>query len=362
MDERESAAALPPVKKRYEWIDNARIVAAFLIMYVHWRWRMDMPDSDGHFILKNYVSFSSLYGRVPFFLILAGYFLGRNITWKKAWDRFLWLLIPFAIWNAIAYAAARISGQPAESITSILGLGPVFSRDFFAIDPTATVPVIVPSWFLRDIMILSLITPLLAKIKPLLAFGICFAGACSAFSFPLDQAVTLNPATCIFFCLGVCLSNYRIDDAYRILNHRFTWVALLLYVAASYLSLHESIAHHQGMGATLFGMLLGALMIAYTGVLIEKHLPRVSKYVAPCGPACFLVFMLHYPILTAIYTWAPRWLVDSYAALLVPIPVFIFIVTFFLLMKRYTPWLMPYLGHMKLPKKTANPGAGGKTF
>ena len=28
-------------------------------------------------------------GRVPFFLVLAGYFLGRNITWNKAFNRAL---------------------------------------------------------------------------------------------------------------------------------------------------------------------------------------------------------------------------------------------------------------------------------
>ena len=34
-------------------------------------------------------------GRVPFFLVLAGYFLGRNITWNKAFNRAFWLFIPF---------------------------------------------------------------------------------------------------------------------------------------------------------------------------------------------------------------------------------------------------------------------------
>ena len=32
-------------------------------------------------------------GRVPFFLVLAGYFLGRNITWNKAFNRAFWLFL-----------------------------------------------------------------------------------------------------------------------------------------------------------------------------------------------------------------------------------------------------------------------------
>lgn len=40
-------------------------------------------------------------GRVPFFLVLAGYFLGRNITWNKAFNRAFWLFIPFMFWNVL---------------------------------------------------------------------------------------------------------------------------------------------------------------------------------------------------------------------------------------------------------------------
>ncbi len=99
-------------------------------------------------------------------------------------------------------------------------------------------------------------------------------------------------------------------------------------------------------------MLVGALMIAFTGVIIEKCRPNFSKRLAPLGPACFLVFTLHKPSFRVMRHFLPDSILQSHGMLLLPIPAFVAICAFFLLMKRYTPCLMPYLGHMKLPKKT----------
>ena len=151
--------------------------------------------------------------------------------------------------------------------------------------------------------------------------------------------------------LGTCLCGFRIDDAYCIFNKKFTPICIVVFLAA----VARCVLHaEQGKGCeevTLMGPLLGAMLIAHSGVLIEKHLPKFSKMLAPCGPACFLVFVLHYPILTTVAPMLPSWITNTWLVWLVPIPTCAFIIAIFLLMKRYTPWLMPYLGHMKVPKK-----------
>lgn len=81
----------PKASSREHWIDISRFLAAYLIVCVH------APA----------FSFSSMFqlpvfnGRVAFFLILAGYFMGRNNSWGKAVKRFVTLLIPFLFWNVI---------------------------------------------------------------------------------------------------------------------------------------------------------------------------------------------------------------------------------------------------------------------
>ena len=355
MIEHVPAPAAIPAKKRYEWIDNARIVAAFLIMYVHVPLHLPSENYFDNGTVYTLLFDTTFRGRVPFFLILAGYFLARNITWSKAWDRFIWLLIPFAIWNLIVGAVGHLCGTPFES-ARILGIGAVFDASWTVADCGPCSPLDGPSWFLRDIMLLSLMTPLFIKIKRILPAVLLIYAVCWQNSDPdmhIGMDVTLAPETCFFYLLGVCLVHFRIDDAYRIFNKGFTPV--LLIVLAFTVTL--GIWIHHGLDAqfpiSLLGMLLGAMMIAHCGVLIEKHLPGLSKRLVPLGPACFLVFMLHRPFFLFIERFIPDCILHSLWILLLPFPTFILIAWFFLSMKKYTPWLMPYLGHMKVAAKKA---------
>lgn len=99
---------MEPPKKRVVWIDVSRVLAALLIMYVH----LSSPllKTTGIHLFYN--------GRVPFFLVLAGYFLARNITWHKVFDRTLWLFIPYMIWNGLyLFLLSSITTHPFRSRT-----------------------------------------------------------------------------------------------------------------------------------------------------------------------------------------------------------------------------------------------------
>lgn len=174
------------------------------------------------------------------------------------------------------------------------------------------------------------------------------------FNVPQQTLAMLAPYTCFFYMLGTCLSDFRIDDAYRILNKRFTPVVTMCFLAAVYFSLSHTLQGQAPMKITLLGGIFGALMIAQCGVIIETHLPKLSKRLAPCGPACFYVFVLHAPILYILSRKLPEWCTNSVFIWLLPIAICGFTIAVFLLMKKYTPWLMPYLGHMKMPKKQQN--------
>ncbi|MCQ2366216.1 MAG: acyltransferase [Akkermansia sp.] len=345
-------------KKRYEWIDNARIVAAWMIACAHMPFLFPF-NSYASCSLAHKLTMDSVYhGRVPFFLILAGYFLGRKITWSKAFDRALWLLIPFFIWNFLYYAWTHHALhldllQTFYDVPKMLGVGAVFDKNWTICGLAPIQPSIGPTWFLRDIVVLSLITPILAKFKK--ALLVIVAIVCVLFA-ECDQTdapvVLLLPATCAYYCLGISLSNYTINDAYLILNKRFTPFVVTGFLAAVCYVICSEYMELPPFPCTLLGGAFGALMIAQCGVLIEKHMPKLSKRLAPCGPACFLVFVLHMPLLRTLADILPRefcsgvW-VWSFTVLCCGV-----IIAIFLLMKRYVPWLMPYLGHMKVPKKS----------
>ena len=345
-----------PVKKRYEWIDNARLLAALMIIYAHmWAFFPDEPMVTSR-LAKNFTFATVLYGRVPYFLVLAGYFLGRKITWHKAVDRAFWLLVPFVIWNFIVYVAFYshgISWEVVRDIPNMLGIGCVFSKDIHICNLPCATPAINVTWFLRDIIVLSLLSPILVRFKGVAMGALAVALSFSHFNFMPNAGVMLAPHTCFYYLLGTCLCNFRIDDAYYIFNKRFTPVFIVVLTAALVNCFVQGWRGRPSMQVTLMGALFGAMLIAYCGVLIEKYLPKLSKWLAPCGPACFLVFVLHFPILKVIAPMLPDWIAGTWLVWLVPVPTCALIIVVFLLMKRYTPWLMPYLGHMKVPKKQA---------
>lgn len=346
-------ASLP--SKRYEWIDNSRVIAALLIMYVHWTACMKEPVNVD--LVKQITDNIVLCGRVPFFLILAGYFLSRSISWKKAFSRALWLFIPFILWNMYVLYELRAPGYDG----SLLGMKYLFTKSWeVGISPTKS-PVITASWFLRDIILLTLATPLLVKIKRALPFVLLvLVGIYAGGSTRPSSEVALSSGTIAFYILGILLSRFSIEDAYRIFNRRFT----PFFIAGLVLGIFMSVKNNMCAGTDWWNMrwstsfpalLFGAMMIAHAGVLIEQHLPALSRRMSICGPACFLVFMAHnecFRILrrewSAIFGYDP---VCSYYSLFLPLGVLAVILGFYFLMKWSVPFLLPIVAH--IPWKVA---------
>lgn len=106
-------------------------------------------------------------------------------------------------------------------------------------------------------------------------------------------------------------------------------------------------------------MLLGVMMIMYAGIWMEKHLPGLSAKIALLAPACFLTFMLHWPI----YGFLPPAMKSSLFAFFPPLLVFAAIVLFYFALKRFAPFLLPYLAHVKnTGRRQAQHGACDETI
>ncbi|WP_267902254.1 acyltransferase family protein [Akkermansia muciniphila] len=250
-------------------MDVSRVIAALLIMYVH----LSSPFLQA-------VSLHLFYlGRVPFFLVLAGYFLGRNITWNKAFNRAFWLFIPFMFWNVLYVFLVLPHDGASFRLENLIGIRDVFlpGMNLFSADDSHAVPPIGPSWFLRDIIILTLLTPLLVRVKillfPAVLLFFCF------FSTAPDHTETISIGTCAFYLLGVALSSRRIDDIHLLMNKKFGiffWVSIFMPVVLIALYSAGVIPLWK---ETAIGMLLGVMMIMYAGIWMEKHLPAGFAFI-----------------------------------------------------------------------------------
>lgn len=346
-----TTAVIPTTKKRYEWIDNSRVIAAFLIMYVHLPLALPKENFFNNELVHYLCVHTTYSGRVALFLMLSGYLYARNASWKKTFDRFFWLLVPFVLWISIIALLQYLFGTSGmHPWRYIFGLGAVF-HDSLRLFGSPVQPLLdVPAWYMRDMLPLTLLTPIFLYFRRylpvfLILFAILYTG-----DMYMNPRIIMAPTTCFFFIVGICLSQFKFEDGYRIFTDHFTLVVILAFMAAIAVSIWHIKFNGPQIQITLIGMLMGAMMIAHCGVMIEKHAPSLSKRLAPLGPASFLVFMLHVPAFHLVAHFFPE-LTHSLWILALPLPTFVIIVTSFLMMKKYTPWLMPYLGHMKIAKK-----------
>ncbi len=336
---------------REAWIDISRFIAACLIVYVH---------------VPNY-SFSVLFqmpvydGRVSFFLILAGYFLGRNNTWHKAINRAYTLFIPLVIWNVIISLFHKEIWD--------IGFGEYCGNILLAKYAPTT-------WFLRDIIILSLFSPLFMKFKVLGYALIVFIFATNGINTSLlEGAKVCAPMTCAVFWLGLYLSGIdlqRFRNLFSYTGPRYMYVTLAIGALIGITNYLCNVSAHpdwpmyklfEPYGAwkieypqltvNVLAPLLGAVLLMVMGMFIEQKFPKARK-LSNYAPACFLIFVLNYPIVRAIpeEIWkSSLWL----PFVLVPI-IIAAIVGFYLLLRKLCPSWLPYIANDRvtktLPKKT----------
>ncbi len=335
------------IKPREAWIDISRFVAACLIVCVH------VPN----FSFAAMFRYPVFNGRVMFFLILAGYFFGRNNSWQKSYKRAVSLLMPFLIWNVIIslFTPGLTELTCKEYLSRLVGIpGEPFST---------------PTWFLRDIIILSLLSPILLKIR-ILGYAFVLLVFCSnILTFPMPNRIPCAPVTTASFCIGLYISGIdlkKIRALYRPCLTPYIYVSILvgcLLGVYSYLysiSVHPEwpvYQHWEKMGVLNFHYekilmypvfyVFGAVLLMFIGMHIEEKCPGLKK-LSQYAPACFLIFVLHYPLINLIPThvWKSSLLMPC---LLVPVIIAV-IVSFYLILRRFFPACLPYMANDRISK------------
>lgn len=120
---------------------------------------------DTYEVLKLLVSQTLVKVAVPVFYIMSGYlfFYGieqwsRGVYFSKMRRRFFSLLLPYVFWNAlVAWKYGAFSWHVFWDYYPTAGV----QTDWLGHQQLMTAPVCMPLWFLRDLMVVSLLTPII---------------------------------------------------------------------------------------------------------------------------------------------------------------------------------------------------------
>ena len=236
---------------------------------------------------------------VPGFFFISGYlfFLSKKTYTQKLYTRIHTLFIPYLLWNTILltiYLAAYAIGFPQNiNGKSLADYGLIdYVRLYWdrgSHDNGNFVPLLCPLWYIRNLLIMSILSPLFYYIiKHLREVFLLFI----AIWWMTTYNNAFIPQTILFFCLGAYFSILDKNPLETVIKNKSLFLTLFVLFAAGDIITHIAISTPVNLQthrlALIFNIPASFLLADYC----VQH--NYSNELLP--NAAFIVFCVHYPI------------------------------------------------------------------
>lgn len=343
---------------RYKTCDMLRCGLVVLIVLIHTRLSEDVVCSDTLYPAFLRWADNVLWLANPLFFVMSGYLFFKADNWSlkqykaKLVRRVRTWLIPYLCWNT-AYLLLYLVGFAL--IPTLMGhVGQSFQEISFIDCVTAYTgwssgwqdlgPIDGPLWFLRDLILLALIAPLIYAVLNASRYSVLLL-----VGLYLCEVPFFNVGSLVFFCLGAYASIWHVSLLHQETNSAV--VALLIFVALAVIytscdRLPWVMHSYVGLGKTMAGM--WALICIASKV--TQHLDSIRLSRASDG--IFFIFAMHAAIARLLTKLSAMYLISIKlnVAVLIAVQIVNTIATilfcFFIyrLLRRYTPQLASMLG------------------
>ena len=271
----------------YDAMRRVRLPLIILVTYAHSYGAIREGYSllgsgwDSYEILKILVSQTLVKVAVPAFFIMSGYLFFSNVEeftkqiyWQKIRRRIKSLLIPYIIWNLLMAVKLNSLG------TLLSGLW---------------TPVNMPLWFLRDLMIVSLATPIIyILIKKLgwwliaILFPIYLTGLYAIQPEP-------NPYAICFFTLGAILSIKKMNLVETCMRYVKPALALSAILMIAMMLTYGSEVYMGLMLMFRITSVVALFGLSHRGQSLCNTLRYSQQGQSPmCAEAAYFVYLSHY--------------------------------------------------------------------
>lgn len=243
--------------------------------------------------LKLLISQTLVKVAMPVFFIMSGYLFFTNVdVWNfkvyktKIWRRIKTLLIPYLIWNLLMAIKLKTFGW---SMFWVYWEPAGVQIDWFGQEQLMTAPANMPLWFLRDLMVVSLLTPIIYIVIRKLGYWlmglltILYLSGISAF------IPGLSAYAIYFFTFGAFLSIHKMDLVASLKRVEIpAYVLSLLFAIAMLLTYNTSVFS----SLMLCFRLTGAISVF---CLASRILSSTDRRLPPlvCDSAYF-IYLAHY--------------------------------------------------------------------
>lgn len=239
----------------------------------------------------------------PGFFLISGFlfFRSHKTYFEKIKARCHSLLIPYLLWNTLllaAYIGASVFGFPQDINEKSMedDVWTDYLRLFWdrgSYDSGNFVPLLCPLWYIRNLMIMSIISPLLYYIIKYIREVFLFIVAVWWMATPHNAFI---PQTILFFSLGAYFAILDINPLEVADKKR--WGVLTLFAA---FAIGDILSHvHIGTPINLqihrLSLIFNIPALFMLGAWCVRH-GYTSKWLSN---AAFIVFCIHYPIVVGL--------------------------------------------------------------
>ncbi len=346
-------------QRQSEVIDFLRFPLIVLVVYVHMLPFQQQTITTAFTVQNSYVFISELIshhiGRiaVPSFFLFSGYFFFLKITsWSSSiyfnsWkSRYKTLLIPYLAWNIIAFLLIMLK----NNIFLALSLNSDESYQQFAqasiYDLLWRFPVNYPLWYLWDLIVMTLLTPLFFFFfKNLRAYGliILFILYLSIF----DSGIPGLSTTAIFY-FGVGAYFGLFKQNMLELSLRYGKISLCIAIITLAIATYYTASHQNEFWIRLYAISATASLL-YLGNKMMS-IKSLTRSILPFTETAFFIYVVH---LIYIQGWLKGafqkslnimpsiWLIIGY--FLVPLICVTIIIIIYYIFKRIMPRTLSFL-------------------
>lgn len=240
---------------------------------------------------------------VPGFFLISGFlfFRSHKTYFEKIKARCHSLLIPYLLWNALllaAYIGASVFGFPQDingkSMEDYVWTD--YLRLFWdrgSYDSGNFVPLLCPLWYIRNLMIMSIISPLLYYIIRYVREVFLIIVAIWWITTPHNAFI---PQTLLFFSLGAYFSIHEIDPLETIYNRKRLVLTFFILFAIGDILSHVHIGTPINLQIHRLSLIFNIPALLLLGDWYVRH-GYTSKWLPN---AAFIVFCIHYPIVVGL--------------------------------------------------------------
>lgn len=281
-----------------------RFPLIFLIILLHCYSTVGLPGDHGLYFRILY-PFSLWLGEtgVPGFFFISGFlfFLSKKHYQQKLETRFHTLLIPYLLWNALLlglYIFTYLAGYPQDingkniaDYTFIDYIRAFWDRGSY--DDGNFVPILCPFWYIRNLLIMSVLSPLfyyiIKYVRELFLLAVTIWWMMTPHNAFISQTI-------LFFCLGAYFSILDKNPLEIFTKYKKTILLLCAIAAFADIVVHTIYVTPVNLQIHRIALILN---IPALFILADFCCQRnITSKLLP--NAAFIVFSVHYPIVVVM--------------------------------------------------------------